>query len=78
MEETKIHPEVIKVMTEIGIDIFMQTSKTIGKYIDRDFDDVITACVSASDVYPFFQMQSTDDTEFPRIFQKQKELMVKG
>lgn len=54
MEETKVRPEAIKVMAEIGIDISMQTSKTIGNYIDRSFDDVITVCDSANAVCPFF------------------------
>ena len=53
-EETKIRPEAIKVMAEIGIDISMQKSKTIGNYIDHEFDDVITVCDSANAVCPFF------------------------
>lgn len=54
MEETKVRPEAIKVMAEIGIDISTQTSKTIGGYINRSFDDVITVCDSANAICPFF------------------------
>lgn len=54
MEETKVRPEAIKVMAEIGIDITMQTSKTIGNYINRNFDEVITVFDSANTACPFF------------------------
>lgn len=54
MEETKVRPEAIKVMAEIGIDISTQKSKTIGGYIDRSFDEVISVCDSANTACPFF------------------------
>ena len=43
---TKVHPLAIKVMTEIGIDISRQTSKSINEFRGRDIDLVVTVCRS--------------------------------
>lgn len=54
IEESEIRPEAIKVMSEIGIDISGQTSKTVDRYLDQSFDEVITVCNSADKACPFF------------------------
>ena len=43
---TKVHPLAIKVMTEIGIDISRQTSKSINEFRGRNIDLVVTVCRS--------------------------------
>jgi arsenate reductase len=43
-----------KVMAEIGIDISGQTSKSLGKYLDEEFDYVITLCQELEKTCPVF------------------------
>jgi arsenate reductase len=43
-----------KVMAEIGIDISGQTSKSLGKYLDEEFDYVITLCEELEETCPVF------------------------
>ncbi|MFW9897910.1 MAG: arsenate reductase ArsC [Candidatus Thorarchaeota archaeon] len=51
---SKINPNAIKVMEEIGIDISKQRSKSISKFNGVKFDIVITVCDNAKKVCPFF------------------------
>lgn len=41
---TKVNPLAVKVMSEAGIDVSSQTSKSIESYRDEDFDLVVTVC----------------------------------
>ena len=41
-EATSVRPEAIKVMSEVGIDISGQTSKTLERYLHEPWDYVIT------------------------------------
>jgi len=41
-------------MAELGIDISQQQSKTLDRYLDEPFDDVITVCDTAAEVCPVF------------------------
>ncbi len=43
-----------KVMAEIGIDISGQASKSLGKYLDEEFDYVITLCEELEETCPVF------------------------
>ncbi len=54
IEESKIRPEAIGAMAEIGIDISGQTSKTVEHFLDQGFDEVITVCDSADKACPVF------------------------
>jgi len=54
IEESKIRPETTKVMSKIGVDISKQTSKTVERYLDQSFDEVITVCDSADKACPVF------------------------
>ena len=54
IEESKVRPEATMVMSEIGIDISEQTSKTVKRFLDQSFDEVITVCDSADKACPFF------------------------
>jgi len=49
---TKVNPIAIQVMTEIGIDISMQTSKSVDSIDAKSVDTVITLC--AEEVCPIF------------------------
>jgi len=39
-----VHPLVIKVMAEIGMDISSQKSKSVAEFVGQEFDYVITLC----------------------------------
>jgi arsenate reductase len=49
-----VNPFAIKAMSEIGIDISGQLSKSVEVYFDQNFDYVITLCQSAQRTCPFF------------------------
>ncbi len=51
---TRVRPEAIAVMQELGIDISQQTSKTLDRYLHEPFDEVITVCDDANDACPVF------------------------
>jgi arsenate reductase len=51
---TRVRPEAIAVMGEIGIDISGQRSKSVDQFIGQDFDYVITVCDNARETCPVF------------------------
>ena len=53
-EATFVRPMAIKAMEELGIDISHQQSKTLDRYLDQPFDDVITVCDTAAEACPVF------------------------
>jgi len=53
-EATLVRPLAIKVMSEIGIDISGQQSKTLDRYLNEPFAMVITVCDSAAETCPIF------------------------
>ena len=53
-EATRVRPEAIAVMAELGIDIAGQTSKTLERYRDADWDLVVTVCDRAKEACPVF------------------------
>lgn len=53
-EATRVHPLAIKAMAERGIDITAHTSKTLDRFLDQRWDDVITVCDSANETCPVF------------------------
>ena len=53
-EATRVHPAAIRAMTEIGIDISGNRSKSIDEFTDRKFDIVVTVCDDAARDCPFF------------------------
>ncbi|MGC9071035.1 MAG: arsenate reductase ArsC [Elusimicrobiales bacterium] len=46
-----VHPLAIKVMTELGIDISEQKSKSVETFHNQDFDYVITLCGEACPLF---------------------------
>jgi arsenate reductase (thioredoxin) len=53
-EATRVHPLAIAAMSELGIDISHQRSKTLNQYVDEHFDYVITVCDKANENCPLF------------------------
>jgi arsenate reductase (thioredoxin) len=53
-EATFVRPMAIKAMEELGIDISHQQSKTLDRYLDEPFDEVITVCDTAAEACPVF------------------------
>ena len=53
-EATEVRPLAIRAMSEIGIDISGQRSKTVAEYAGRSFDYAITVCDDATEACPYF------------------------
>jgi len=53
-EATHVRPLAIRAMTELGIDISQQFSKTLDRYLSEPFDEVITVCDTAAEACPVF------------------------
>jgi arsenate reductase len=53
-EATRVRPQAIEVMNEIGIDISSQESKTLERYLGEPFDYVVTVCDDANEACPVF------------------------
>ena len=53
-EATAVRPLAIKAMSDLGIDISKQTSKTLDRYVNDRFAYVITVCDDANEACPYF------------------------
>ena len=53
-EATHVRPLAIKAMAELRIDISNQQSKTLERYLNEPFDEVITVCDTAAEACPLF------------------------
>ena len=51
---TRVRPEAIEAMREIGVDISQQQSKSVDEFVGREFDYVITVCDNANEQCPVF------------------------
>ncbi len=49
-----VHPLAVKVMQETGIDISGQSPKSVGLFVGKSFDYVITVCDDAKETCPVF------------------------
>lgn len=54
VEPSRVRPEAIEVMNEIGIDISGHRSKSVDEFSVCDFDYVITVCDNANERCPVF------------------------
>jgi arsenate reductase len=54
---TRVRPEAIAAMHELGIDISDQSSKTLDQYLNTPLDEVVTVCDQANDSCPVFPGQ---------------------
>jgi len=53
-EARGLHPLAVQAMAEQGIDISLQESKTFDRYLDQQFDLLITVCDEANEACPYF------------------------
>jgi arsenate reductase len=51
---TRVRPEAVAAMRELGIDIAGQRSKSVDEFAGRQFDYVITVCDNAREQCPVF------------------------
>jgi arsenate reductase (thioredoxin) len=58
-QPSRVRPEAITVMWELGIDISAQRSKSVEAFIGQGFDYVITVCDTAQQSCPVFPGQTT-------------------
>jgi len=49
-----LNPDAVVVMSEIGIDISGHTSDSVSKYLNEEWDYVITVCGGANEACPSF------------------------
>jgi len=52
--ESRVNPNAVKVMDEIGIDISSQFPQNVDEFVNQSFDYVITVCDNAKEVCPIF------------------------
>ena len=68
-----VHPIAIRVMAEVGIDISGHTSDPVERYVDQDFDLVITVCDTARGQCPVFPgakgllHHAFEDPDYPEL-----------
>lgn len=53
-----VRPEAIQAMSEIGIDISGQRSKSVDEFLGQQFDYVITVCDNANETCPVFSSKA--------------------
>jgi arsenate reductase (thioredoxin) len=53
-QPTRVNPDAIKVMGEVGIDISGQRSKDVAQFLGQRFTHVITVCDKAKEACPIF------------------------
>jgi arsenate reductase len=53
-EARGLNPLAVQAMAEVGIDISLQESKTLDRYVNEPFDLVITVCDEANEACPYF------------------------
>jgi arsenate reductase len=54
VEPSRVRPQAIEAMREIGIDISGHRSKSVDEFAGEEFDYVITVCDNARDLCPVF------------------------
>lgn len=58
-QATRVNPLAIKAMAEKGTDISRHTADHIDKYMNMEFDYVITVCDSANETCTYFPANET-------------------
>jgi arsenate reductase (thioredoxin) len=59
VKPSRVRPEAIQAMQEIGLDISGHRSKSVDEFIGQDFDYVITVCDNANETCPVFPGKTT-------------------
>ena len=55
---SRVRPEAIEAMREVGVDISNQRSKSVEEFAGQAFDYVITVCDNAREQCPFFPAET--------------------
>src|SRR2546426_949059 len=58
-EATTVRPLAIQAMSEVGVDISRHESKTLQRYLNQQWDFVITVCDQANEACPRFPGAAT-------------------
>ena len=58
-EARGVNPLAVRVMADVGIDISRQSSKTLDRFLDEQWDYVVTVCDSANEACPVFPRAAT-------------------
>jgi protein-tyrosine-phosphatase len=53
-EPSRVHPDAIRVMASMGIDISSHYSKHLNEFRDQKFDYIVTVCDKAREACPYF------------------------
>jgi arsenate reductase len=56
---SKVRPEAVEAMLEIGIDISEHRSKSVDEFTGQNFDYIITVCDNAKETCPVFHIDAT-------------------
>ena len=51
---TRVHPNAVKVMAELGVDLSHNYPKSVDEFLQQAFDYVITVCGGAKESCPMF------------------------
>jgi arsenate reductase len=76
-EPSRVDPNTVQVMAEMGIDISSQRSKSVSEFLDKEIDLVVTLCDHAKQSCPFFQGERRCYTGDLRIQLPSREVGVK-
>ncbi|NVM52102.1 MAG: arsenate reductase ArsC [Candidatus Helarchaeota archaeon] len=57
---SKVNPLAVEIMKEIGLDISQQFPKHVKKFLNQEFDFVITTCEDAKKACPIFPGETTN------------------
>lgn len=56
---SKVRPEAVEAMREIGIDISAHRSKSVDEFVGQNFEYIITVCDNAKETCPVFSGSAT-------------------
>ena len=83
-EPKTVHPIAIRVMAEVGIDISGHTSDHVDRYLDADFDLVLTVCDAAREACPLFPgakrtiHRAFEDPDYPWMTEEEMTDVFRG
>jgi arsenate reductase len=55
MPAAHVHPKAVAVMREVGIDLSKSFPKSVDRFLDEEFDYVITVCDNTRESCPLFR-----------------------
>ena len=84
VEPKTVHPIAITVMAEVGIDISGHTSDHVDRYLDNEFDLVLTVCDAAREACPVFpgarrtMHRAFEDPDYPWMTDEEMTDVFRG